>query len=67
MRLLGGPENAASDGWTKPAERISAGTGETLAECRLDALPVFDGLIAAGGRLYLSTMDGKMLCFGDSK
>ena len=42
---------------------VSASDGATLAEQRLDAPPVFDGLIAAGGRLYLATTDGKMLCF----
>jgi hypothetical protein len=25
-------------------------------------MPVFDGLSAANGRLYLSTLDGKVLC-----
>jgi len=29
---------------------------------KLNAPPVFDGLIAAGGRLYLATTDGKMVC-----
>ena len=33
------------------------------AEWKLDALPVFDGLIAADGRLFLSTADGKVRCF----
>jgi hypothetical protein len=34
-----------------------------LAEYPLDALPVFDGLIAADGNLYLSSQDGKLTCF----
>jgi len=29
------------------------------------ALPVFDGLAAAHGRLYLTTYDGRLLCLGD--
>jgi len=41
---------------------VSAATGEKVAERPLDAPPVFDGLIAANGRLYLSTTDGKVLC-----
>ena len=41
---------------------ISAETGEKLTEYALDSPPVFDGLAAAGGRLYLSTADGKVLC-----
>ena len=44
---------------------ISAKTGEALAELdHLDAPPVYDGLIAAGGCLYLSTCDGNVHCFG---
>ncbi|GAG19983.1 unnamed protein product, partial [marine sediment metagenome] len=42
---------------------VSPADGKKLAEYRLDSEPVFDGLIAAGGRLYLSTVDGKVLCF----
>jgi len=41
---------------------VSAASGERVAEYTLEAPPVFDGLIAAGGRLYLSTTDGKVLC-----
>jgi len=42
---------------------VSAEGGQPLAEYPLDAPPVFDGMAAAGGRLYLSTGDGKVLCF----
>ena len=42
----------------------SASTGEKLAQYTLDAPPAWDGLAAAGGKLYLSTKDGKILCFG---
>jgi len=42
---------------------VSAADGEKLAEQQLDAAPVFDGMAAANGRLYLSTTDGKVLCF----
>jgi len=40
----------------------SAADGSTLAEQKLDAPPVFDGLIAASGRLYMSLEDGTVLC-----
>ena len=44
---------------------ISASTGEKLAEIQhLDSPPVFDGLIAAHRRLYISTADGAVRCFG---
>jgi outer membrane protein assembly factor BamB len=42
---------------------ISADTGNKLAEWKLDGLPLFDGLIAVSGRLYLVTEDGTVLCF----
>jgi hypothetical protein len=43
---------------------VSAADGATLASQQLAAPPVFDGLSAAGGRLYMATRDGKVLCFG---
>ena len=43
---------------------VSPADGEKLAAYRLDSMPRFDGLIAAGGRLYISTVDGKVLCLG---
>ena len=46
---------------------LSAADGKTLGELDLDAPPVFDGLAAAGGRLYVSTTDGKLLCFGKKR
>jgi hypothetical protein len=38
--------------------------GRTLKEYTLEALPVFDGLAAAYGRLYLTLQDGRVLCLG---
>jgi len=43
---------------------VSAADGKKLAAYRLDSAPNFDGLAAAGGRLYLSTLDGKVICLG---
>jgi len=42
---------------------VSAADGEKRAEHKLDSPPVFDGLAAAGGRLYLSTQNGAVRCF----
>ena len=42
---------------------ISAESGKTLAELQIDAVPVFDGMAAANGRLFLASMDGKVICF----
>ena len=44
-------------------QAVSADGGEPLAEFRLEAPPVFDGMAAAGGRLYMATTDGQVLCF----
>lgn len=42
---------------------ISAEDGKKLSEHKLDGLPAWDGLIAARGRLYLTTQDGIIRCF----
>ena len=44
-------------------QAISTADGTVLATYTLDGLPVFDGLAAARGRLYLTTRDGKVVCF----
>jgi outer membrane protein assembly factor BamB len=41
---------------------VRAGNGERLRAYTLDAPPVWDGLAAASGRLYLSTMGGNVCC-----
>jgi hypothetical protein len=43
---------------------VSTADGRKLAEIKLDGEPVFDGLIAAGGRLFMTTRDGRLLCMG---
>jgi hypothetical protein len=43
---------------------VRASDGQMLSECSLPAMPVFDGLSAASGRLYIATMDGKIVCYG---
>jgi hypothetical protein len=39
--------------------------GRKIAENKLDSPPVFNGMAAAGGRLYVVTRDGNVRCFGD--
>jgi outer membrane protein assembly factor BamB len=41
---------------------VSRDDGKKLAAYRLDFVPRFDGLVAANGRLYVSTVDGDVLC-----
>lgn len=43
---------------------VDAADGRAIAAYRLDVAPVFDGLAAANGRLFLSTLDGQVLCAG---
>jgi len=43
---------------------VSAKDGEALAKYELDSMPVFDGMAAAAGRLYLTVQDGSVICFG---
>jgi len=42
---------------------FSKSSGEKLAEHQLDAAPAWDAMVAARGRLYMTTRDGKVLCF----
>ena len=44
-------------------QTVSAESGETGFEIPLSAPPVFDGLIAAGGKLLLADTDGNVVCF----
>jgi len=61
--LLAGPPDAVEPTggliWA-----VALADGKKLAEVRMDAPPVFDGLAAANGRLYVSTRDGRLRCYG---
>jgi outer membrane protein assembly factor BamB len=46
---------------------VSAENGKTLADYALKSPPVFDGMAAAQGRLYLSTKSGKVVCLGSAR
>jgi outer membrane protein assembly factor BamB len=62
-----GPEvDAQSGGFGKGAMllAVSAADGAELARYPLDSAPVFDGMVAANGRLYISTVNGNLTCFG---
>ncbi len=41
---------------------VSAKEGKKLGEVKLDACPVFDGLAAAEGKLFIAMMDGSVVC-----
>jgi hypothetical protein len=46
---------------------LSAADGKVLSECALKSSPAFDGLIVAFGRVYISTVGGRVLCLGEAK
>ena len=48
--------------WGEAQNLCAAHTGALLAEHPLDAVPVFDGMAAAGGRLYISLENGRVVC-----
>jgi len=41
---------------------VSTADGKTLAEHKLDAPPVFDGMAASAGQLFVSLQNGRILC-----
>jgi outer membrane protein assembly factor BamB len=43
---------------------VSPHDGKTLARYDLQSPPVFDGMIAAEGRLYICCVDGRIVCMG---
>lgn len=46
---------------------VSVKDGSRLADYSLKSRPVFDGLIAARGRLLITTRDGEIVCLGGVK
>ena len=46
---------------------FSTTDGSLLKSYKLTSTPAFDGLIAAAGRLYITTKDGKVVCMSGNK
>jgi len=46
---------------------VSRSNGGKLAELKLTGVPVHDGLAAANRRLYMATLDGRVLCYEGKK
>ncbi len=71
--VAGLPENALRstpvfDGKRGGRLRVMSATdGATLQDYQLDSPPAFDALAVANGRLYLTTVDGHMLCLGNGQ
>jgi outer membrane protein assembly factor BamB len=67
--LAGPPIEASDDLWIDEGDGgllvvISTADGSEVARQDLPSPPVFDGLAAAQGKLYISTADGKVMCLG---
>jgi len=45
---------------------MSKADGQVVARYRLDTLPVFDGIAVAGESLFVSTVDGRVLCLSSA-
>ena len=43
---------------------IDAANGKSLAQYKLESSPVFDGMIVARGRVFISLEDGSLVCLG---
>ncbi|MBM3334216.1 PQQ-binding-like beta-propeller repeat protein, partial [Candidatus Sumerlaeota bacterium] len=43
---------------------LTAADGKKLADRKIESVPVFDGMAAARGRLYMATTDGRVICMG---
>ena len=46
---------------------VSTADGKSLCEYQLESLPVFDGMIATQGNLYIVGTDGSVQCMGISR
>ena len=46
---------------------VSASDGTVLAEHLLDCSPIFDGMAAAGGRLYICLENGQLVCMDQKR
>ena len=44
---------------------VNAKTGKKLAELKLPAIPVWDGMIAANGKLFICLENGDFICLGN--
>jgi len=66
--FVAGPSEVTDFNSAKPRgdvrlRAVSAKDGLELAEHRLEAPPVFDGLAVSGGGLFFATVDGKVHCY----
>ena len=46
---------------------VEPATGRHLAELDIKGVPVFDGMAAGGGRLFISQVNGTLTCYGEKQ
>lgn len=46
---------------------LAKADGSLVARYQMDSIPVFDSLAIAGGRLFVSTVDGRVLCLSGAR
>ena len=66
--LIAGPSDVGDFASPRPNQAVllwavAAADGSKLAEHRLKAAPVLDSFAVSGGRLYFTTVDGRVLCY----
>ena len=60
-----GDENAPYEGRSKGTIHIiNPANGKEISNLELPGSPVWDGVAVAGGKIYVSTSDGKLTCIG---
>jgi hypothetical protein len=64
QQLLAEQDDALNGGQGGLLLAVDADTGQIAHQIKLETLPVWDGLAGANGRLFLSTQDGRVICYG---
>ena len=42
---------------------VDTKTGKKITEYKMESIPVWDGMAAANGSIFMSTMDGEVVCY----
>ena len=79
MRALPAPAQPEAVNVTPAGDRVFAGSnatgrvtawstadGATLSSMEIESQPVFDGMALASGKLFMATVDGKIVCYGET-
>ncbi|MCK5172322.1 MAG: PQQ-like beta-propeller repeat protein, partial [Planctomycetes bacterium] len=70
LYIAGMPSEYGKDNWQEAFDGsrgglikiISAEDGTEIAQCKLDSAPVWDAIAAANEKIYISTIDGNVVC-----